>query len=738
MTYFAHSNAKDKSEWQPVKDHLLQTSQIAYAIGCNADVSNLARIAALLHDIGKYSLSFQHRLMGSPQIVDHSTAGAKEAHHIFCSSPAQQYIGTLLAYCIAGHHSGLPDYGSPIDLAQDNTLCARLKKDVDDYSAYASEIHISSADLPAQLHIQPIPKYIGFSMSFLTRMVYSALVDADYLDTETVMNNKVKSRGGYPDIATLCNTYNHFLEEFNNPSSLINQKRTAILASCIEHAADTPGYFTLTVPTGGGKTHASMAFALNHARIHNLKRVIYVIPYMNIIEQNAAVFKKRLDEKNVLEHHSNFDWEALKQKAGTYSPDDTDTSDADKLRWASENWDIPIIITTNVQFFESLFANRSSRCRKIHNIAQSVIIFDEAQMLPRDFLKPCLYTIAELIRNYQATAVFCTATQPAIEQFLPAGVHIKELAPDPPALYQFFRRVRVCNAGTLSDDELSHRLDEQRQALCIVNTRSHARELFNKLKFEGRFHLSTLMCPVHRQKVVAEIRERLKQEQSCRVVSTQIMEAGIDVDFPIGYRALAGLDSIIQAAGRVNREMKQGEGYLWVFEPDSSFVGRVPTSIAQCADVARAILSQYANDPISIEAVQAYYQQLYSLQSDRAFDSRGILDLFPADGEPKFRFETAAKEFRLIDENTVAVIIPYDDEAMALLNQLRYSEFPRSILRALQRYTVNIYESEFQRLQIAGGIDWINETYATLNNMQLYDRETGLVVPENDGTGIFV
>ena len=481
--YFAHSDGLEKSNWQKLRDHLNNTASIASSLGSDAGVSKFAYLAGLLHDIGKYSLAFQRRLEGASVKVDHSTAGAQEVIKLLGSNPSHQLLGTILAYCIAGHHTGLPDYGSPIDTAFESTLCARMKRNVEDYSAYGSEIDLSQIEVPRRIHIKPTTRNGGFSVAFFTRMIYSVLVDADFIETETFFNNGEKQRGGYEDIPTLAMRLSRFLEQFDNPQNPINQQRTATLKSCIAKAQEKPGLFSLTVPTGGGKTFASIAFAMNHAIAHDLKRVIYVIPFTSIIEQNAAEFKKALGDENVLEHHSNFDWEGGgKISDAAKDTDDEPQSIFGKLKLASENWDVPVVVTTNVQFFESLFANRSSRCRKLHNLAKSVIIFDETQMLPRDYIKPCLSAVYELVRNFGASAVFCTATQPVVETFLPKGAQTQELTADPQALYSFYKRVHVRNLGKLADDELIKGINSHSQALCIVNTRKHAMGLFGLLE----------------------------------------------------------------------------------------------------------------------------------------------------------------------------------------------------------------------------------------------------------------
>lgn len=747
--YYAHSKPDlDESEWQLLIDHLRETAELAHELGVDAGVSELAKTAGMLHDLGKYSKEFQARLRGSNQRVDHATAGAREIMRLFPDQP-QKDVAEILSYCIAGHHTGLPDYGSMADTAEEGTLVARReKKTLKDYDAYKTEIDTKSLTLSGRPLKLPRfrlggreKSYIGFSVSFLTRMIFSALVDADWLDTERYMQDEVKPRGQHADISTLAEQYNQFLQRFDNPQNDLNRKRTETLSQCLAQAECDPGFFTLTVPTGGGKTYASMAFALNHALKHGLKRIIYVIPFTGIIEQNARVFREALEDlgqDNVLEHHSNFDWDG-KRKDG----DDETNSVTAKLKLAAENWDIPIVVTTNVQFFESLFANKKRSARKLHNIAKSVIIFDEVQVLPRDYLKPSLLAVQELVQNYGASVVFCTATQPSLQQFFPAEERTKiqftELAPNPQELFDFYRRVRVENLATQTDEDIIAALQTHRQALCIVNTRKHAKGLFAQLDGDGNFHLSTLMCPKHREETMREIRQRLADSEPCRVVSTQVMEAGIDLDFPVGYRALAGLDSIIQAAGRVNREGKQASGTMFVFTPKTEFIKRTPTFIAQTGAVAAGTLARFADDPTSIQAIEAYYQQLYTLQGEESFDARKILGYFDkGTGQPDFDFKTAAENFKFIDDNTVAVIIPYDDKAKRLIETLKYTSFPTSVLRKLQTYTVNIYEKEFMNLQSKGVILTIEEQYHVLDESWMgeekyYHPQTGLMLPASGG-----
>jgi CRISPR-associated endonuclease/helicase Cas3 len=736
--YYAHRrDGENREDWQPLIEHLRNTAEIAREFGKDANVGELAYIAGLIHDLGKYSAEFQKRLDGGPR-VDHSTAGAMELKELLKDKPpgVRESLSKLLAYPLIGHHTGLPDYGNETDL-EGGTVCARLKNNLPDYSIYKSELDLSELPFPQRLHIRPPKGDPGFSLSFLTRMIYSALVDADFQETETYMKG-AKPRGGQDDIINLREKLDAHLRQFENPTSDINHKRNEILQACMEKGkGKTPGFFSLTVPTGGGKTLASMAFGLHHAAEYGLKRVIYVIPFITIIEQNAKVFKTIFGEENVLEHHSNFDWEGKKRE----NPDDRTNSVLAKLKLAAENWDIPIVVTTNVQFFESLFANKSSRCRKLHNIAKSVVIFDEAQMLPREYMRPAMAAVWELVTNYGASAVFCTATQPGLERFLPEGIKPQELAPNSQALFDFFKRVEVKSLGTLPDEDLLARLNAHEQVLCIVNTRRHASGLFGGLRDEGNFHLSTLMCPAHRRAKLAEIEKRLKGKQTCRVVSTTVMEAGIDLDFPVGYRALSGLDSINQAAGRVNREMRCGVSEMFVFEPKSEFIKKMPAFIRQAAEVARMVLREHAAAPISIPAIEAFFGRLYDLQDPNiSFDCKNIMGCFDGQ-EGRFSFEKAAYDFQIIEDPTETVLIPFDEQAKGLIEDLKYTQYPSKTLRQLQPYTVSIYEGEFEKLSSKGVILTIDDNYHFLNLghfEEYYDPDKGLLVPEScGGDGLF-
>ena len=721
MKYYAHSSENPEKSWQTLTDHLGKTAKIAGEYASKFNAEEFGYICGMLHDLGKYSQKFQQKLEGAILRVDHSTAGAQEAVNLY-----GQKFGKLLAYCIAGHHSGLPNHGTAA--STEGTLYARLNKGIEDYSAYKNELDLTSNILTG-LPVKPIDEYQGFTLSFFIRMIYSCLVDSDFIDTESYMSDTLKPRGNNATILKLNSTFNKFITNLGSDTTKINIKRKDILEQCLSKANNDTGLYTLTVPTGGGKTYSSLAFALNHAKLHNLERIIYVIPYTSIIEQNAKVFKDVLGENSVLEHHSNYQF------------DNNDFEDVqavnEKLKLASENWDIPIVVTTNVQFFESLFSNRSSKSRKIHNMAKSVIIFDEAQMLPIEYLKPSLLAVSELVKNYGSTAVLCTATQPSINELLPPSVKPIEIMDNPRQLYDDFKKVKVEKKGEMDDDTLANELNELEQVLCIVSTRKHAKEIFSRLK-DNVFHLSTLMCPVHRQETLIEIRKRLEDKQPCKVVSTQLIEAGVDVDFPVVYRSIAGIDSVVQSAGRCNREGRLPSGNVFVFKPVSEYA-KAKGYLERTAKVADMVFRKY-DDPISLDAIDYYFKMLYDIEGEQALDKKGIIDCFEERYKQlEFDFQTAAEKYKLIESNTYSIVLPYNEVAKKLINEAQFSPYPRSLARKLQPYTISVYEYEYKTLLKNAVLKIINDSFIILDNFEInYDQNTGLIIPKDTyGEGIF-
>lgn len=720
--FYAHTTKNpDKFYWQELKVHLETVATLSKNFANDFNAGELAHTCGLLHDLGKYSQEFQQRLEGKKNSVDHATAGAIEATRLFENDlkPA----GILSAYLIAGHHGGLMNFGSPVE-----GLCERLqRKNLPDYSAYHNEIH---HEPPKTLNFKLKSKrnQIGFCYSFFTRMLYSCLVDADSLDTENFCNpEKNSSRGQYDSFEKLKERFDEVMREKNScaEDSPINRERKKIFNSCIKAGSLPPGFFSLTVPTGGGKTLSSMAFALEHLKNHNLKRVFYVIPYTSIIEQNAKVFRDIFGASNVLEHHSNFDPITVKNETGDPI--------SESLKLATENWDMPIVVTTNVQFFESLFSNKRSRSRKLHNLAKSVIILDEAQMLPTGYLLPCLAALSELVRNYGATVVICTATQPKLGDLMDASLRPREIMDSPEDLYKRLKRVRVTPPKSLNDAELSARLKEHRQVLCIVNTRNHAKKLYDALVESGScYHLSARMCPAHRRKKIAEIKDLLKKGKDCRVISTQLIEAGVDIDFPFVYRAMTGIDSIAQAAGRCNREGKLKEGDVFIFKSTEPY-GKATSWQNLVAEIGAMALAE-SDDPLSLPTVADYFRRLYHYKEDGGLDEKNILPtLEERSNELAFPFEDIADAFRIIEGGTKDLIIPFDQNARSKITELRASEFPWKFVRDLQGYTVSIYPNEFREMERMNAVEIIDDRFYILRSCEDYSDETGLENRTNAG-----
>lgn len=721
MTYYARSKENEpEANWQLLVNHCKNTATLAKNFADKFNGGEFAYILGLMHDIGKFSDEFQQKLRGKNLRVDHSTAGAKEVYNIYGNA-----FGKLLAYCIAGHHAGLPDYGNGV---KERFLYARLSnKKINDYSAYKTEITLPPMPSKPSLELTESKSNPGFTIAFFIRMLYSCLTDADFLDTENFLTDLTDKRGQYPTIHKLDNLLDQFLSTFGkNKKTRINQKRSEIQKRCLDFSSCKPGMFTLTVPTGGGKTYSSLAFAMKHAKIHHLDRIIYVIPYTSIIEQNAGKFKDVLGEDIVLEHHSNIQI--------FHSTDDNKEEVSGRVlkkRLAIENWDIPLIVTTNVQFYESLFSNRSSRCRKLHNIVKSVIILDEAQMLPVEYLKPCLYALSELVINYGSTVVLCTATQPALKDYLPDKVETQEIMDDPEELYHFFRRVKIKKRVNMSDECLVEELRNLKQALCIVNTKKHAAKLYERLNKEsGVFHLSTFMCPAHRKERLDIIKSLLEKQQRCLVISTQLIEAGVDIDFPIVYRSMAGIDSIIQAAGRCNREGNLEYGVVHVFKSEEDY-GQARGWLQRTAEVGEMIFRKY-DDVTELAAVKEYFELIYDLEGEKRLDKLNIMArLMDKDRPLEFDFADIANKFKLINKNNHTVIIPYNDEANKLIKQAIFSPYPKKILRALQLYTVSLYEYQYQLLLKEGVLDVINDMILVLNDIKFYSENTGLIIKED-------
>lgn len=717
IEYYAHTRENPETgliEYQTVEQHLRGTAELCAEFADKLNAKEYGELVGSLHDYGKCTREFLNRILNSGPRVDHSTAGA-----IICAKKDHVF----LAACIAGHHSGLPDFGNMYaDTADSHTLFGRIKKGIS--RKYVEKCGDSGVPMP---DVKPYMEKNLLFASQWTRMMFSCETDADFLDTERFVKGAI-GRGGYDSIETLYERLNKYVERWSNPQTELNKLRWQILCACKEAGGLKKGIYTLTVPTGGGKTIASLAFALSHALKHNMDRMVYVIPYNSIIEQNAGVFCDVVGEGNVLEHHSGVSFEM---------PDDPEGECAQvqmRRALASENWDMPVVATTAVQLFESMYANRASKCRKLHNLANSVIIFDEAQMLPVSNLRPCVAALTSLAVQFNSTVVLCTATQPALGKLIKEYGYeapIRELCPQSEELYKKFRRVTFKRENKLSDDNIAARMGKEYQALCIVNTRGAARSIYNRLKGladDGCFHLSKNMESTHLKECLIEIRNRLKNGQPCRVVSTQLIEAGVDVDFPAVYREMAGLDSILQASGRCNREGKRSadDSIVTIFSRE----GRLPRAFETQAGAAMEALDG-GRDPGDPDTMTRYFKILLDLKGN-ALDKYGIISAFMDGIEGcELPFKTVAERFRMIDDDTYTIYIPRGDGA-ELIERLKAGESSRELYRRLGRRSVELYKSDFEKMYDKCGLltareaPFLDERSAILNDRKLYDEKVGL------------
>jgi CRISPR-associated endonuclease/helicase Cas3 len=737
--YFAHSiEGGAKDTWQRLDDHLNGVGILAAGFAAKFRAQKAGAFAGRLHDLGKYTAKFQARLDGAAVKVDHATAGAKLVFDL-AARGEDKVTAALIAYAIAGHHTGLPDMRND---GGSNSLEDRLKSPLEELAqAWKTEIAVDAARLWPGWRPEKDKQTAAFQTAFLGRMLFSCLIDADRLDTEAFM---AKAEGWKPDrewpplgelIDGFLHIFNAHMEhkQANADGTPVNRLRSEILGHVRARAGETPGLFTLTVPTGGGKTLASLAFALDHAKAHGLDRIIYAIPFTSVVDQTADVFRNILGGDYILEHHSAIDEDKARERGS-----------ADKLKLAMENWAAPLVITTNVQLFESLFAARPSRCRKLHNLARSVIILDEAQTIPLPFLRPCVAAIHELTRNYGTSAVLCTATQPALDarHFQPGGLPLegRELAwePEPGHLARALKRVTIRFSGEMDDDALADALAVDSQGLVIVNSRAHALALYRKVKaagLDGVIHLTTRQYAAHRRVILADVRQRLKAGEPCRLIATSLVEAGVDLDFPRLWRAEAGLDQIAQAAGRCNREGGRAAeaSIVTIFKAPEY---KPPREIAQlAADFAR--MAGKHEDLLSPAALEEYFREVYWRKGD-ALDRERIIQDFAMSSSAKgietsFAYRTVAGKFQMIESGMVPVIIAREEPARKALDRLAVKGVsPGGVARDLQSYLVQIPPKARMRLWQYEHIYFASEEnygdqFAVLKTAERYSDEEGLV-----------
>ncbi len=689
-------------------DHQMGVSDKAGSFADEFGMRDMGRVMGLLHDKGKEQAEWQMYIRSVTGVDKDCSPIRKGPSHAYVGACIAQklypQLAPLIAQPIAGHHRGLYDYcdyleeikrGIPTDVTLGDPFPCSFPK-----SNYLKQ----------------------WDLHHIIRMLFSCLFDADSLDTESFMTPaQAGLRGSHTALDDLLIKLERHLKTLkeNSADSEVNHIRNYVQEQCVKESGRETGFYSLTVPTGGGKTLASVLWALHHAVKNNLKRVIIAIPYTSIIAQTAATLKSIFGEDNVLEHHSNVNPEDIK-----------DWRQRERMLMATENWDYPIIVTTNVQFFESLFSNKRSDCRKLHNIVKSVVILDEVQTLPMGFYKPIVHSLDTLQRVFGTSVLFTTASQPILSGHIvganpmasfDALPNVQEIIPREACLHEKLRRVKLTFLeGAMDYDEIAAAISKHRYVLCIVNTRKDAKELFDRLPEEGiRLHLSRMMCPAHVAATIQLVKSALKNGGATpvRVVATQLIEAGVDIDFPVVFRQEAGLDSILQAAGRCNREGKQKQSTTYVFSLNKEHP--LPPGFITQTNNARLNMGK-EHDWFSPEAMKSYFRQLH-VRTD-SFDVAQMEEMLY---KRECEFEEAARRFQMIDDQTTAVIVNWNGSMD--LYRLLLSQGPSyPLMKKLSQYSVNIRKRDFQLLQKIGAIDEPFENVYAVTNAGFYKEDTGL------------
>lgn len=725
--YIAHKN-EENGEKQSVQAHLIETAELAreYAIGPFKDI---AYAMGLLHDIGKYQPSFQKKINGNNSIrVEHSACGAIAANEKYKGIPL-----AIIQYGILGHHSGIPDGGTKSDTADMPTRIGRLKRNFEDYSAYKNEISLPDIDIhalqPLIAGIESVDEKIEIT-AFFTRYCFSCLTDADSINTASFCNSaedvEMKS-----DFKKCLEKINSKLSSFECTTEL-QRARSQIQSQVFEKTKIDSEIYLINMPTGSGKTLCSMKFALERAIEKKMRRIIYVIPYNSIIDQTARLFEELFgDDAQILRHQS------------TYSYDDADFSEDYKnvVRSASENWNAQIIITTAVQFFESSYANKRGRLRKMHNMAQSIIVFDEVHLMNTDYLQPCLRAITYTTRFLNSEAVFLTATMPDYEKLIRTyalpNSKVCSLVQDT-SLFEKFKKCTYKNLGPISQEELLIKAQSSPSSLIVVNKRKYAKRLYD-LSGENIYHLSTYMTGYDRDIVIKEIKGKLKKleedypnmenvpdDRKIIVVSTSLIEAGVDLDFCTVFRELAGLDNILQAGGRCNREGKRQNANVYIF----TFSEEEGDAITENQAITKGIIGEF-EDISSAESIKAYYSSLYFTKSVN-ITQNSMAEQMQCKTIECIPFSKYADQFAYIDSASVSVAVAENDESRRLIEQLKAAGFTNH--RALQKYTFSVYRYELEDLLKMKAVKDIYGIFC-LTNEEKYDRNVGVKFEAQDFFG---
>lgn len=723
MKYYAHT--REDGERQTVKAHLTGVSEKAEKFSVDL-LKPIAKKASLYHDIGKYALNFQKRLDNDKVKFSHAACGALEYKKF---ADKNDCFAPLMEYCIAGHHTGLMDGGTVADSSDSPTLSGTLKRENEytgesDYSAYATEIEFATltqeerTPLYNELLSAKDPTELIERYAFFTKYVFSCLTDADFLDTEIFCNKNVE-RGMSGDFKMALDKLNRELSDMPSNTPL-RQARSRIQQQAFDNSVNKSHISILDMPTGSGKTLCSLKLALESGK----KRIIYVIPYTSIIEQTANKFEKMFgDVLHVLQHHSNYSYDGNTEE---------EKKTAEKLKKTCENWDAPLIITTSVQFFQSIYHYKGSALRKLHNLRDSVIVFDEIHLIPTELLRPCLKAVGYITKYLNSEALFLSATMPdyskLFDKFLP-DVNYNKLVTDR-TNFKYFKKCEYKDMGKTTLETIAENASQCKNALIVVNTKKTAAELYNLVQGE-KYHLSANMTPAHRSRVIEVVRNKLENGEHITVVSTSLVEAGVDLDFNTVFRQLSGLDSILQAGGRCNREGKDAKGYVYVFDIDETY--RKGSDLAMRINKTKGLLEKY-QDITSNDCIKEYYDGIFDFNQSRiaensiakyneqsnSFDRQGLMSPY------SIPFRSYAMQFEYISADTISIVIddPNDQTCHELVETLRNGDM--SVRRALQKYSVSVYMNVFKDLYSQGVLKDHGTGIFILENQSYYNNETGL------------
>ncbi len=729
-TYIAHIRKDDPACIQTVKEHSENAAKLCseYAI---PEMKDFLYAVGLIHDVGKFQPLFQRRITGENIRVEHSTCGAIAARNTY-----DGIVSLMMEYCIAGHHSGIPDGGFSSDSPELLTLQGRMKRDFEDFSPYKEELELPEID--SRSFGEFLMRDCGGKIecfvdkfAFLTRYAFSCLVDADSIDTANFCQGEEPARLLHGDFEACLRRINQRLGSFRCETSL-QKARAQLQQQAFCRAKDDAEIYLLNMPTGSGKTLASAKIALERAIAGNKKRIIYVIPYNSIIDQTVEEFEKTFQkDMELLRHQSTFLYEEREDLEEDYRK---------AAKYAAENWDAKCIVTTAVQFFETMYSNKRGKLRKLHNMSDSIIVFDEAHLMPVPYLQPCLQAIAYLTRYLNSEALFLTATMPDFERLvreyaLPDS-DIKSLIQDL-SLFSHFQKCRYTYLGAVTEDKLVEKGSICPSKLIVVNRKATAQALFDLCKPSGKvFHLSTYMTPYDRKRILEDIRKELKflqkdfpdekeipEDRRITIISTSLIEAGVDLDVHTVFRETAGLDNILQAGGRCNREGRREWGDVYIFDLED---GKEKRTGDVRSSLARGLMQKY-EDISAPDCIREYYDRLYFLNRDEIQKNTMHQSAKSAATIP---FRTYAKEFEIIDSKTVSLVVERDEKSKHLVEKLRDGE--RISSRQLQNYTCSLYQWEIEDLVQQHAADDFGTGIYCLTSLQYYDENIGISFTATD------